>query len=175
MTENQGVTQASQDKKIQSFKKKFFKEYGVHLYVYSAGEPDYRIDLKTLEECTLVALKKSYPVYNYMKHLRYRTREKAYITHCHVMSYIAHNEGYTKTSIAKFLLKNHATVINSCKQVDNALFTKDKLILTALNNILKEIETYVGIVPKNFESQLDSKPSVDPIWDKARNFIKANN
>ena len=65
MTENQGVTQASQDKKIQSFKKKFFKEYGVHLYVYSAGEPDYRIDLKTLEECTLVALKKSYPVYNY--------------------------------------------------------------------------------------------------------------
>ena len=98
MTDNQEVTQASQDKKIQKFKKKFFKEYGVHLYIYSSGEPDYRIDLKTLEECTLVALKKSYPQYNYMEHLRYRNREKAYIIHCHVMSYLAHNEGYTKSS-----------------------------------------------------------------------------
>lgn len=37
MTDIQEVTQASQDKKIQKFKKKFFKEYGVHLYIYSSG------------------------------------------------------------------------------------------------------------------------------------------
>ena len=175
MIDNQQITTDIQDKKIKAFKKKFLKDHGVHLYIYASGETEYKIDLPTFEECALVALKKEYPIYNYMENMKYRTREKPYIIHSHVMCYLAWHEGHSKTSIAKFLCKNHATVINSVKQIDNALFTKDKDFINALNNTLKELETYVGTVPENFKSQLNSQSSSDPIWNQARDFLKRSN
>ena len=66
-------------------------------------------------------------------------------------------------------------LVNSIKQIENALFTKEPLLNDALNNILKEIKDNVGTVPENIASQLNAQSNTDPIWDKARHFLAKHN
>lgn len=169
---NQPLTQ---DIEIKKFKKKFLKKYGVHLYIHAAGHSDYKIALDIFEECTLVALKKDNPKYKWMDNLKYKLRERPYLVYAQAMAYLAHIAGHTKLSIGHYTNKTHATIINSVKQVENALFTKEPLLNEALHNILKEIENNVGIIPEDITSKVNSQSSVDPIWDKARRFIAKHN
>ena len=37
--------------------------------------------------------------------------------------------------------------------------------------LIKNLEKYVGTISENNESEDNSKPSVDPIWDEARRII----
>jgi len=172
MSNNQ---QLIQDIDIKKFKKKFLQKHGVHLYIHSAGQPHYRIELDILEECTLTALKRDNPKYNYMDNLKYKLRERPYLVYAQAMAYLAHIAGHTKSSIGQYINKNHATIINSVKQVENALFTNERMLNDALNNILKEIENHVGIIPEDITSKLNSQSNVDPIWDKARHLIAKHN
>ena len=87
------------------------------------------------------------------------------------MSYLAHKEGHSKTSIGKFLKRNHATVINSCKMIENGFFSNDKTVMYAYDNTLKQLEDYVGTIPKDTESKPDTKPELDPIWYEAKNLL----
>jgi hypothetical protein len=167
--------QLTQDTDIKKFKKKFFKKYGMHLYVYSAGHHDYRVALGVFEDCTLIALKKNNPKYSYMNDLKYKLRERPYLVYTQAMAYLAHIGGHPKSKIGQHINKNHATIINSVKQVENALYTKEPLLNDALNNILKEIKDNVGTVPENIASQLNAQSNTDPIWDKARRFIAKHN
>ena len=147
----------------------------MHLYVYSAGHHDYRVALGVFEDCTLIALKKNNPKYSYMNDLKYKLRERPYLVYTQAMAYLAHIGGHPKSKIGQHINKNHATIINSVKQVENALYTKEPLLNDALNNILKEIENHVGIIPEDITSKLNSQSNVDPIWDKARRFIAKHN
>jgi hypothetical protein len=167
--------QLTQDNDIKKFKKKFFKKYGVHLYIHSAGHPNYKIALEVLEECTLMALKLDNPKYKWMENLKYKLRERPYLVYTQAMAYLGHIAGHSKSSIGHYMNKNHATIINSVKQVENALFTKEPMLNEALSNILKEIENHVGIIPEDIKSKLNSQSNVDPIWDKARRFIAKHN
>jgi hypothetical protein len=88
-----------------------------------------------------------------------------------MMSYLAHKEGHSKTSIGKFLKRNHATVINSCTMIENGFFTNDKKVMDAHNNTIKHLEKYVGTISEDNESEDNTKSSVDPIWDEARRII----
>tara|TARA_B110000444_G_scaffold255862_1_gene291097 strand:+ start:2035 stop:2556 length:522 start_codon:yes stop_codon:yes gene_type:complete len=172
MSNNQELTQQTD---IKNFKKQFYQEHGVQLYIYSAGEPNYKIGLDVFEECALIALKKNNPKYNYMDNMQSKLRARPYLVYTQAMAYLAYIGGHTKSSIGQHINRNHATIINSIKQIENALFTKEPLLNDALNNILKEIKDNVGTVPENIASQLNAQSNTDPIWDKARHFLAKHN
>ena len=98
-----------------------------------------------------------------------------YLVYVQMMSYLAHKEGHSKTSIGKFLKRNHATVINSCTMIENGYFTNDKKVMDAHNNIIKHLEKYVGTISEDTESKPDSKPELDPIWYEAKNLLTRGN
>ena len=168
MANNQELTQ---EEDISNFKKEFLKLYGVKLYIYSPTEKEKRKPISIFHDVALDALHESMPRFRNIKSLQNKTRLRDYLVYVQVMSYLAHKEGHSKTSIGKFLNRNHATVINSCKMIENGFFSKDKTVLHAYNNTLKKLEEYVGTISENDERENDTKPVPDPIWDKARRFI----
>jgi hypothetical protein len=170
MTNTQEI---KQELEIKAFKERILKVYGVNIFIYTKDNTKFNIDLETIGACALKAVKKNNPELDHIKSLCVRKRPRPFLVYVQALSYIAYKDGHSKTSIGLYLKRSHATVINSIKMVENALFTNDKLILKAIDNILKEIE-HVGTIPKNFKSKPESKPSVDTIWDEARRFIAPN-
>jgi len=170
MTNNQEI---KQELEIEVFKERMLKVYGANVFVYTKNNTKFNIDLETIGACALQAVKNNNPEFNHIKSLSIRKRPRPFLVYVQALSYIAYKDGHSKTNIGLYLKRTHATVINSIKMVENALFTKDKLILKAIDNILKEIE-HVGTIPKNLKSKPEPKPSVDIIWDEARHFIASN-
>ena len=57
---------------------------------------------------------------------RTKSRERDFILYIQAMSFLASKDGYSKTSIGKAIYRNHATVINSCRIINNGIETRDK-------------------------------------------------
>ncbi len=168
MANNQELNQ-KQD--IAEFKKSFYTTYGVKLYIYSPSEKNKKIPLGIFHDSALAALHENEPKYSRVKNLQHRTRFRDYLVYVQVMSYLAHKEGHSKTSIGKFLKRNHATIINSCKMIENGFFSNDQKVLDAHDNTLKHLKKYVGTISEDTESKPDSKPELDPIWYEAKNLL----
>jgi len=168
MSKNQ---QLSQEKDISEFQKNFYEKYGVRIFIYTPQECNDKIPLDVFHTCTLDALHENVPEHKKVPSLKEKIRFRSYLVYVQTMSYLAHKEGHSKTSIGKYLNRNHATIINSCKMVDNGFFTKDKVVIDAYNNILNKLIEHVGTIPKNFKSKTNTKSTVDSIWDEARSFI----
>ena len=171
MANTQELTQKLE---IINFKEKFLETFGLNVYVYIEQPAKHRISLDVFLNCAMIALKKNEPEYSSLKDLTSRNRYKNYLIYVQSMSYIAFKEGHTQSKIARSLGRTHATVINSIRQVEDAFATKESMMIKAFNNILKEIETYVGTIPENFKREVISKPKSDPIWNEARHFIASN-
>ena len=168
MTNNQ---QLKQKQDIAEFKKSFYTSYGVKLYIYTPQEKNKRIPLGIFHDSALAALHENEPKFSRVKNLQHRTRFRDYLVYVQVMSYLAHKEGHTKSSIGRFLKRNHATIINSCTMIENGFFTNDKKVMDAHDNTLKHLEKYVGTISEDNESKDNTKPSIDPIWNEARRII----
>ena len=160
-----------QKQDIDEFKKSFYTSYGVKLYIYTPKEKNKRIPLGIFHDSALTALHENEPKFSRVKNLQHRTRFRDYLVYVQVMSYLAHKEGHTKSSIGRFLKRNHATIINSCTMIENGFFTNDKKVMDAHDNTLKHLEKYVGTISEDNESKDNTKPSVDPIWNEARRII----
>jgi len=156
---------------IAQFKRTFYKTFNVKLYIYTPSEKDKKVPIGVFHEAALIALHEAHPIYSNVKSLQNRNRLRDYLVYVQLMSYMAHKEGHSKSSIGKYLKRNHATVINSCKMMENGFFTKDQHVVDAYNNIIKHLETYVGTVPENTKSKPDTKPKLDPIWHEAKDLI----
>ena len=87
------------------------------------------------------------------------------------MCYIAWKDGHSKTKIGEAIGRNHATIINSCRAIDNGFFAKDKLVIETFDRLINKLLEHVGTIPENLEDECKSKSSIDPIWDEARRFI----
>tara|TARA_B100000497_G_C7674457_1_gene407307 strand:+ start:456 stop:971 length:516 start_codon:yes stop_codon:yes gene_type:complete len=168
MSDNQEL---NQKKQISEFKKSFYLTHGIKLYIYTPQEKNKKIPLGIFHDSALHALHEHHPKFSNIKSLQNRTRLREFLVYVQVMSYLAHKEGHTKSSIGKFIKRNHATVINSCKMIENGFFSNDKTVVDAYNNTLIKIEEYVGTISENTNGKDNPKPSVDPIWDEARSFI----
>ena len=156
---------------IDEFKKTFYTSYGVKLYIYAPEKKNERIPIGVFHEAALSALHEEHPSYSRVKNLQHRTRFRDYLVYVQVMSYLAHKEGHSKTSIGKFLKRNHATIINSCKMIENGFFSNDQKVLDAHDNTLTHLKKYVGTISEDTESKPDSKPELDPIWYEAKNLL----
>jgi len=168
MSDNQKL---KQKKDIDSFKKAFYENYGIKVYVYSPTQKKKIIPIKVFHDSALAALHEAIPGYSCVKSLHDRTRYRDYMVYVQSMSYLAFKGGHSKSSIGKYLQRTHATIINSCNMVENGFFTKDKTILIAYNNTLKKLEEYVGTISENDEGKNDTKPKSNPIWDETRGIV----
>tara|TARA_R110000803_G_scaffold135460_1_gene202460 strand:- start:23 stop:535 length:513 start_codon:yes stop_codon:yes gene_type:complete len=167
MIDNQKTKQKTQ---INRFKKRFYKEHNIHLYVISPIVSIETLTLDKYKELTLECILEDHPKYiNY--NFSTKCKERNFVMYIQVMSSIAHKNGYSLVSIAESIFRTHATVINSCRTVDNAIETKNKNFCRILEKIQNKINAYVGIIPENIETKDDTKSSSDPIWDQARRFI----
>ena len=160
----------TQKEEIEAFKKRIYINFGVRIHVLAEEPVKVKIALKTLHACTLKALKANDPCYNDVKSLDYRNRRRSYLVYVQTMSYIAFKEGYSKTDIGRLIKRDHATIINSIKQIENAFFTSEFIVIDAFNNIIKEIHAYVGTLPENIKKQINAQSSVPPIWNEKKNY-----
>ena len=161
-------------KAINEFKKTFYTSYGVKLYIYAPEQKSGKIPIGVFHEAALDALHEHHPKFSRIKNLQHRTRFRDYLVYVQVMSYLAHKEGHSKSSIGKHIKRNHATVINSCKMIENGFFSNEQTVMDAHNNTLKHLEKYVGTISEDTESKPDSKPELDPIWHEAKNFLASS-
>tara|TARA_R110001592_G_scaffold51221_1_gene157823 strand:+ start:5157 stop:5666 length:510 start_codon:yes stop_codon:yes gene_type:complete len=169
MIDNQKIKQTSQ---IERFKKKFYREHNIELYILSPATSENELTLDKYKELTKLALVEDHPKYkNY--DFNTKSRERDFIQYIQVMSFLANKNGYSKCSIGKAIFKSHATVINSCKMVENGIDTKDRELCKVLESVQQKIDIYVGIVTENIERKNNTKPMSDPIWDEARRFINS--
>lgn len=168
MSDNQEL---NQKKQISEFKKSFYLSHGIKLYIYTPQDQNKKIPLGIFHDSALLALHENHPKFQSIKTLQHRTRLREFLVYVQVMSYLAHKEGHTKTSIGRFLKRNHATIINSCKMIENGFFSNEQTVMDAHNNTLKHLEKYVGTISEDTESKPDSKPELDPIWYEAKNLL----
>ena len=169
MPQNQTLTQK---KDIESFKKEFRNKHGVTLYIFTPTDARYRIPLDSYLEVCLACIHEHHPELRYIKKVKgTRLRKRDYVKWIQVMCYIAWKDGHSKTEIGRAIGKNHATIINSCRMVDNGFFAKDKLVIETFDRLINKLLEHVGTIPENLEDECKSKSSIDPIWDEARRFI----
>ena len=160
----------TQKEEIEAFKARIFTTFGVTVHVLAEEPVNFKIKLKTLHICTLKALKANEPCYSGVKSLGYRNRRRAYLVYVQTMSYIAFKEGHTKSAIGNEIDRDHATIINSIRQIENAFFTSDFIVIDAFNNIINEIRAYVGTLPENIKKQINAQSGVPPIWNEKKNY-----
>jgi hypothetical protein len=172
MTESQLVEQ-KQDIKV--FKELFLNRYGIKVHIFLPNAPQDKIALDTVHLCTLAALYSEYPEFSHIVSLLERVRKREFMIYAQTFSYVCHLIGYSKTRIGIYLGRTHATIINSCRRVENGLETNDKLTLDTFNKLVNEIENYVGNVPENIKCKTDTKPAPDTIWDQARRLLAIHN
>lgn len=169
MIDNQKIKQKLQ---IKHFKRKFYKEHNIQLYILTPAISKTELTLDKYKELTKLALVEDHPKYKDYD-FSTKSRERDFVQYIQVMSFLANRAGYSKCSIGKAIFKNHATVINSCKIVDNGIHTKDKELCKVLESVQQKIDIYVGTITENTEGKNNTKPVSDPIWDEARRFINS--
>ena len=170
MIENQKIRQ---EREIKAFRLKFLKEHDVKLFIIVPKlNIDHTCTLEIYKKITLECIKEDHPKYKKYT-FKTKSKERDFITYIQVMSFLASNDGYSLTAIGKSIFRNHATIINSCKIVNNGIETKNKDICRVLEKIQTKINTYVGTITKDIKGKDDTKSVSDPIWDEARRFINS--
>jgi len=167
MIDTQKIKQKAQ---IKDFKKEFYKEHNIKLFVLTPAITDSKLSLSMYKKLTLLTIVDKHPRYANFN-FKTRIRERDFILYIQAMSFLANKDGYSKTSIGKAIYRNHSTIINSCKTINNGIDTEDKKICDILQSLQTKIDTYVGTAAKNIERKNNTKPVSDPIWDEARRFI----
>ena len=169
MIDTQKIKQKAQ---IERFKNKFYREHDIKLYVLTPTSCKSSLTLTKYKQITMHSIVEDHPKYA-KYNFKTKSKERDFIVYIQVMSFLANKDGYSLTAIGKSIFRNHATIINSCKIVNNGIETKDKDICRVLEKIQTKINTYVGTITKDIKGEDDTKSVSDPIWDEARRFINS--
>ena len=78
---------------------------------------------------------------------------------------------YSKSSIGRSMERNHATIINGIRQVENYLETKDKLFAKVYNQVKININKHVGTLSNNLQEPVDTEPSSHTVWNETENSV----
>tara|TARA_R100001440_G_scaffold59750_1_gene79484 strand:- start:518 stop:1024 length:507 start_codon:yes stop_codon:yes gene_type:complete len=156
---------------IKRFKKTFFNKHNVEVYVFTPEQNEYMLSLATLKKCAYNAFVQNNPKYKYIESMASRVRYREFQIYYQSMSHIAYLSGHKKTNIGKSINKNHASIINAVRMVENAFFCKDREMIGAYKQILKEIIKDVGTIPENIKRKIDSQPNSNLVWDEEQNSV----
>tara|TARA_R110000868_G_scaffold333511_1_gene594323 strand:- start:323 stop:751 length:429 start_codon:yes stop_codon:yes gene_type:complete len=142
MISNQKITAK---KAIEGFKKEFLKIYKIELYIMEKKPNDLN-DL-TLDEYSNIIYKsliENYSEYANCKSLGENIRKQELVMHRQLFFYIAYHAGIaTKSRLGRYIGRDHATVIDGIKKVQNYLDSNDKVFLKIYNKVTKNIKEYV--------------------------------
>lgn len=160
-----------QDIDIKKFKKTFFDKHNVEVYVFTPDQDEYMLSMLDITTCAHAAFVENNPQYDYIKSMSSRVRYREFQVYYQCMSHLAYISGHNKTNIGKAINKNHASIINCIKMVENAFFCKDKEMIFAYKQILKQILKHVGTIPENIKRKINSQPNANLVWDEEQSSI----
>jgi len=158
-------------KDIIDFKTKYKEIYGIDLYIYAKKEEKKNIHIDLYIKCALECFKEEHPYLKHINKINYKTRLRCFLIYVQTICYLANKDGWSKNFIGKKISKNHATVVNSCRRIEDGLEVNDELVVKTYYQIINKLTKYVGAIPENLKRKDQSKSSVDTIWDEARRFI----
>jgi hypothetical protein len=139
-------------KEIFDFKSKMFRKYNKRVYCYYKKNNPIKepISLSELWGLFVDYTEKNYPKYMAYITFEERTRKRTWMTINQCFHYIAYRDiGYTKTAIAQFIGRHHATVINSIKNAESYLNDEDPIFMGIYDETYKKYKEYVGIISEN--------------------------
>ncbi len=164
---------------IARFEKRFKKQFGeeVTVLIGTADSPKLnknRVAIRIIERIALRNLTENYPAFKSIKNFKYRTRKVQYMMHLQAFCIIAYIEGYNKSEIARYIERNHASIINSIDQAENYLYQKWPEYVKIHSNTLIQLNNYVGIPENNIKKQNNTQPSTNTILLTGKNIIAYN-
>lgn len=164
---------------IKRFRMQMFRKYNVDLYIkvkensnLDTIDLDDGLNLQQYKNIVYESLILNYPEFKCHSSITARCREKVFVMHRQLLVYLVwQNANYSKTSIGKSIERNHATIINGIRQVENYLETKDKLFAKVYNQVKINIEKHVGTLSNNLQEPVDTEPSSHTVWNETENSV----
>ena len=135
------------ENEIHTFKSRINTKYKQDVYVIIRNY----IHLDAMYDCVLMTCNENDDhIYNAIKDKGISSRTTLVCNYIHSFYHIAHNLGFPKLRIAKFMGKNHATIINGINKAQNRLDLKDDDdFLFIYESIKHKVNTYVGFISKD--------------------------
>jgi hypothetical protein len=135
------------ENEIHKFKSKINTKYKQEVYVIIRNY----IHLDSLYDCVLMSCNENdNQIYDILKDKGISSRTTLVCNYIHSFYHIANKLGFPKLRIAKFMGKNHATIINGIKKAQNRLdLEDDDDFLFIYDNIKQKINIYVGTISED--------------------------
>jgi len=126
------------EEEIVNVKKQFQEKYGVSLIILSPAVEVKRLTIPETGEIINKHLEK-YAVDRYKKAAKVKSRREDLVIHHQAFCKICKDLNYGPSEIARYLNKDHSTVIYSIKKANDLLYVNDNRFLTVYNTVKREI------------------------------------
>ena len=126
------------EEEIANVKKQFQEKYGVNLIILSPADEVKRLTIPETGEIINKHLEK-YAVDRYKKAAKVKSRREDLVIHHQAFCKICKDLNYGPSEIARYLNKDHSTVIYSIKKANDLLYVNDNRFLTVYNTVKREI------------------------------------
>jgi chromosomal replication initiation ATPase DnaA len=126
------------EEEIAKFKKQFQEKHGIKLIVLSPADNINRLTIPEAAEIINRHLVK-YSALHYKKPAKKKSRREDTVIHSQAFCKICKDLNYGPSEIARFLDKDHSTVIYSIRKASDLLSINDNRFLTVYNSVKKEI------------------------------------
>lgn len=170
---------AEAEKMIREFSTSFFNRFGINPIVVYEVDKDMReaLTLEDIEEAANANLKRMWHKGHPFPTVRTRGRIREIVTNRQLYCYYARKEGYGLHVIGHRIGYDHATVLHACRNIENLVKSKDKLLLLEVEKMeellaLKQYNfsqngkngsTDDGDVQQDNGSGTESKPVLSPL------------
>lgn len=148
---------------VKKFKFKMNNKYGLDIHVF-VREDNERLSLEAIEACCVRVFNAKFPLLENVDTISMRLRAREYVMLRQIFCYIAVNEyGYGKSETARYLLRNHATVIHSIKVCENYMFQNHREFTDCMLSVKYGLKKYVGNISENSTGENNSESDVSII------------
>jgi|9_EtaG_2_1085328.scaffolds.fasta_scaffold04931_3 hypothetical protein len=143
----QEITQTF-DSEIKKFRDNIEKRYGVKLYIVSPNFNNiYPVELSIVWNKLFEVVEENHPQYMDCYSNPKLTREREWMNYVHAYCLVSAKQlNYGCTEIARFLDKNHASVIHSAKKGAELLEVNDFDFTAKYCSLLTKVKDYVGTI-----------------------------
>ena len=143
---------------VDEFSTRIKNKYGVNVGVYVKGKiTGLSITLHELHKVIESAIMELHPEES--GQMDFKTRRRPLINYQHSFALVAWEKlGYSKTEVARYMGKNHATIINSIRKAEGFLDVCDTDFTGIHKIVLKKFNEYVGTISEDSEETDDTKP-----------------
>ena len=126
------------EEEIARIKEQFKSKYGINLVILTPADAITRLTIPETGEIINRHLAK-YSVDHYKKVAKKKSRREDAVIHSQVFCKICKDLNYGPSEIARYLEKDHSTVIYSIRKANDLLSINDNRFLTVYNTVKREI------------------------------------